>query len=60
LKVVLQKLSPESLKNYDGVMFMSTTGDLPIPDKQGFLDWIKAGHAFIGIHAAAGHLSRLT
>jgi len=53
LKAALQKLSPESLKNYDGVIFASTTGDLPIPDKQGFLDWIKAGHAFIGIHAAA-------
>jgi len=25
------------------VVFASTTGDLPIPDKQGFLDWIKAG-----------------
>jgi type 1 glutamine amidotransferase len=53
LKTVLQKLSPENLKNYDGVVFASTTGDLPIPDKQGFLDWIKAGHAFIGIHAAS-------
>jgi uncharacterized protein len=53
LKIELQKLSPESLKNYDGVAFVSTTGDLPIPDKQGFLDWIKAGHAFIGIHAAS-------
>lgn len=53
LKGALQKLSPESLKNYDGVVFASTTGDLPIPDKQGFLDWIKAGHAFIGIHAAS-------
>ncbi len=53
LKVVLQKLSPENLKHYDGVVFASTTGDLPIPDKQGFIDWIKAGHAFIGIHAAA-------
>ena len=52
LKDALQKLSPESLKNYDGVIFASTTGDLPIPDKQGFLDWIKAGHAFIGMHAA--------
>ena len=52
LKSVLQKLSPESLKNYDGVIFASTTGDLPIPDRQGFLDWIKDGHAFIGIHAA--------
>ena len=53
LKEALSKLSPESLKNYDGVIFASTTGDLPIPDPQGFLDWIKAGHAFIGIHAAS-------
>ena len=53
LKPALQKMSPESLKNYDGVIFASTTGDLPLPDKQGFLDWIKAGHAFIGIHAAS-------
>ena len=52
LKSALQKLSPDNLKNYDGVVFASTTGDLPIPDQQGFLDWIKAGHAFIGIHAA--------
>jgi type 1 glutamine amidotransferase len=53
LKTALQKLSPENLKNYDGVVFASTTGDLPLPDKQGFLDWIKAGHAFIGIHSAS-------
>ncbi len=53
LKAELQKLSPENLKNYDGVIFASTTGDLPMPDMQGFLDWIKAGHAFIGIHAAS-------
>jgi type 1 glutamine amidotransferase len=53
LKQAFEKLSPESLKNYDGVVFASTTGDLPIPDKQGFLDWIKTGHAFIGIHAAS-------
>ncbi|HEX9046687.1 MAG TPA: ThuA domain-containing protein, partial [Verrucomicrobiae bacterium] len=53
LKVELQKLSPANLKNYDGVIFASTTGDLPIPDPQGLLDWVKAGHAFIGIHAAS-------
>ena len=53
LKTALQKLSPASLKNYDGVVFASTTGDLPIPDPSGLLDWIKAGHAFIGIHAAS-------
>lgn len=48
----LEKLSPESLRNYDGVIFNSTTGELPIPDKAGFLEWIKSGKAFIGIHAA--------
>ena len=53
LKSALQKLSPASLKNYDAVVFASTTGDLPLPDMQGLLDWIKAGHAFIGIHAAS-------
>ena len=53
LQLVLQKLSPDNLKNYDGIIFASTTGDLPIPDKQGFLNWIKAGHAFIGLHAAS-------
>lgn len=53
LKTALQKLSPESLKKYDGVVFASTTGDLPIPDPQGLLDWIREGHAFIGIHAAS-------
>lgn len=48
----LKPLSPENLKNYDGVVFASTTGFLPLPDKAGFLKWIADGHAFIGIHAA--------
>jgi len=54
----LLKLSPDNLKNYDGVIFASTTGELPIPDPQGLLDWIKAGHAFIGIHAATDTFHR--
>jgi len=53
LRVVLLKLSPDNLKNYDGVIFASTTGKLPLPDLHGFLDWLKAGHAFIGMHAAS-------
>ena len=53
MKDALQKLAPESLKNYDGIVFASTTGDLPIPDPQALVDWIKAGHAFIGIHSAS-------
>jgi type 1 glutamine amidotransferase len=48
----LQKLSPVNLKNYDAVLFASTTGDLPLPDKQGFVDWVASGKGFIGVHAA--------
>ena len=58
LKQALMKLSPESLKNYDAVMFVSTTGMLPIPDPDGFLAWIKNGGAFIGIHAATDTFHR--
>ncbi len=53
VKRALGALSPDNLRNYDGVVFCSTTGDLPIPDKDGFLNWIREGHAFIGIHAAS-------
>ncbi len=48
----LKALSLDNLKNYDAVAFVSTTGDLPLPDKQGFVDWVAAGHGFVGIHAA--------
>ena len=52
IEAALQQLSPANLKKYDAVLFASTTGDLPLPDKQGFIDWVGAGHAFIGVHAA--------
>ena len=51
-KAAHMKLSAESLKNYDAVIFANTTGDLPIPDREGFLAWLKSGKAFIGLHAA--------
>ena len=47
-----KKMTPEALKNYDGVFFLSTTGEMPFPDKAAFLDWIKSGKGFIGVHAA--------
>ena len=37
---IIEKMSPDALKNYDGVIFCNTTGDLPIPDKDAFLKWI--------------------
>ena len=51
-KVLAAKMSPVALKNYDGVIFANTTGDLPLPDKPAFLNWIKSGKAFIGMHSA--------
>jgi uncharacterized protein len=54
--VLAEKMSAAALKNYDAVIFANTTGgkgaDLPLPDQQAFLDWIKAGHGFIGMHSA--------
>jgi uncharacterized protein len=48
--------APEALASFDGVIFASTTGELPIPDLNGFLEWIKSGKAFIGFHAASDTL----
>ncbi|HEV8542910.1 MAG TPA: ThuA domain-containing protein [Verrucomicrobiae bacterium] len=48
-----EKLSPDSLKNYDGVIFANTTGDLPLPDRDAFIAWVKSGKAFIGTHSAS-------
>jgi uncharacterized protein len=48
--------APDSLAEFDGVVFVSTTGELPLPDLAGFLDWIKSGKAFIGFHAASDTL----
>lgn len=49
---IIEKMSPQALRKYDGVIFANTTGDLPIPDKQAFIDWIRSGKAFIGMHSA--------
>ena len=53
LKESLSKLSPENLKQYDAVIFANTTGDLPLPDKQGFIDWVKDGHGFVAMHSGS-------
>jgi len=50
--VLAEKMSPAALKKYDAVIFANTTGDLPLPDNQAFLDWIKSGKGFVGMHSA--------
>ncbi len=47
------KTTADALKAYDGVVFVNTTGDLPLADRDGFLAWIESGKALVGIHAAA-------
>jgi type 1 glutamine amidotransferase len=48
--------APAALAAFDGVVFVSTTGELPLPDIQAFLDFIRSGKAFIGFHAASDTL----
>lgn len=48
-----QKMTPEALKKYDGIVFANTTGDLPLPDRQAFLDWIKSGKGFVATHSGS-------
>jgi type 1 glutamine amidotransferase len=47
-----QKMTAAALKKYDAVIFNNTTGDLPLPDREGFLAWITSGKGFVGLHAA--------
>ena len=51
-EVLAEKMSAAALKQYDAVIFANTTGDLPLPDNQAFLDWIKSGKGFVGMHSA--------
>jgi len=55
VKESLAKLSPANLtaQKIDGVIFANTTGELPLPDKEGFIKWIHDGHAFVGMHSAS-------
>lgn len=51
--VLAEKMSPAALKTYSAIIFANTTGDLPLPDPQAFMDWIKSGKGFVGMHAAS-------
>jgi type 1 glutamine amidotransferase len=55
-KILQQYMNPEALKNYDAIAFLSTTGELPIPDKGAFFKWVADGHGFVGLHSATDTL----
>jgi hypothetical protein len=50
--ILAEKMSAEALKKYDAIIFANTTGNLPLPDREAFLDWIKSGRGFVGMHSA--------
>jgi len=52
-------IDADFLKDYDAVMFF-TSGELPMDasQKKAFLDFIKSGKGFIGIHAATDTFKR--
>lgn len=54
--VLAEKMHPAALRRYDAVVFANTTGDLPLPDRDAFVQWVKDGGAFIGIHSASDTL----
>jgi hypothetical protein len=54
--VLAEKLAPAALKRYDGIVFANTTGDLPLPDRDALVQWVRGGGAFIGMHSASDTL----
>lgn len=54
----LLPLAPAELeaKKIDGVIFANTTGDLPLPDKEGFIKWVENGHALMAMHSGSDTL----
>ena len=47
------RLSRARLRRADAVVFASTTGELPLPDRAAFLRFVRSGGAFVGVHSAS-------
>lgn len=47
------KMALDKIKHYDGFVFANTTGDLLLPDRDGFIQLIKSGKAFIAMHSGS-------
>jgi uncharacterized protein len=47
------KMALDKIKGYDGFVFANTTGDLLFPDRDGFIDLIKGGKAFVAMHSGS-------
>lgn len=47
------KMALDKIKHYDGFIFANTTGDLQLPDRDGFIKLIEDGKAFIAMHSGS-------
>lgn len=48
-----QKMTREALKKYDAIIFANTTGDLPLPDRDALIDFVKSGKGFAAMHSGS-------
>lgn len=48
-----EKMAIERIKGYDGFIFANTTGDLQFPDRDGFINLIREGRAFVAMHSGS-------
>ena len=48
-----EQMAMEKLRGYDGFIFANTTGDLQLPDREGFIDLIAEGKAFMAMHSGS-------
>jgi uncharacterized protein len=62
MKAAMDKLSPANLvaNKIDGVIFANTTGELPLPDPEGFIKWIEAGNSFCAMHSGSDTFHKFT
>lgn len=48
-----EKMAIDKIKAYDGFIFANTTGDLQLPDREGFINLIREGRAFVAMHSGS-------
>ncbi len=48
-----EHMALEKLRGYDGFIFANTTGDLQLPDREGFIDLLAEGRAFVAMHSGS-------
>ncbi len=51
--LLAEKMSANALQKYDAIIFANTTGVLPLPDPQAFLDFVKSGKGFVAMHSGS-------